>query len=129
MFDDANAWTHEVATKLGHENKQLAYHALRGVFHALRDRLPLQEAFDLAAQLPTLLRGVYFEGYRPAGKPEKYGRDGFLQRVNVELQKVDGESPERALDAVVSVLQQRVTTGEMDEVRHALPTDVQNLLP
>jgi len=34
-----------------------AYHGLRAVLHALRDRLPVPEAAHLGAQLPMLVRG------------------------------------------------------------------------
>ena len=128
MYEDANLWTHEVAKQLGHDNRQVGYHALRGVLFALRDRMPLEEVFGLAAQLPTVLRGIYFEGYNPANKPEKYGRDEFLQRVNADLQSVNGENPERATEAVFSVLSAHVGEGEMEHVRNVLPQDLQPLV-
>jgi uncharacterized protein (DUF2267 family) len=34
------------------------------VLHALRDRLTVEEASDLAAQLPMLIRGLYYETRR-----------------------------------------------------------------
>ncbi|MDQ1568071.1 MAG: hypothetical protein QOF96_2951, partial [Actinomycetota bacterium] len=53
------------------ERRQQSYHALTAVMHALRDRLTVEEASDLAAQLPALVRGLYYEGWKPAKVPVK----------------------------------------------------------
>src|SRR5271165_2158597 len=50
-----------------------AYRALRSVLYVLRDRLTPEQAVHLGAQLPILVRGTYYEGWRIAGKPS-YGR-------------------------------------------------------
>ena len=55
----------DVAGRLGTPGTRPAYHALRAVLHALRDRLPAPEAADLAAQLTTIVRGVFYEGFQP----------------------------------------------------------------
>ena len=55
-----NIWLNEIQEHLGWgEDHQRAYHALRAVLHALRDRLPVDHAAALAAQLPMLIRGFY----------------------------------------------------------------------
>lgn len=125
-----SAWLKRIGEELGHGDKQRAYHALRGVLFALRDRLSVEEAFDLSAQLPTLARGVFFEGYRPAGKPETYrSRDEFLRRVNEELEAVGGANPETVTRAVLTVLNEKVTEGEIEDVRHMLPSSIRDLWP
>lgn len=61
----------------------MAYHALRGVLFTLRDRPTPDEAAHLAAQLPLLVRGIYYEGYQPSNKPERYrDKDEWLRRVH-----------------------------------------------
>ena len=37
---------------------------IRAVFHALRNRLSHEESFQLLAQLPVSLKGVYVDGWR-----------------------------------------------------------------
>lgn len=128
-LNETNVWLAEIADELGRPDRQVAYHALRGVLHALRDRLPVGEAFDLAAQLPMLVRGFYFEGYRPGGKPGKLDRDAFLCRVRDALQPAGGANAQAAALAVFVVLGRHVSAGEIAQVRAALPRDLRALWP
>ena len=77
----AQQWVNELAEELGW-NKQRAYHLLKSVLTALRDWLSPEEVADLSAQLPTLIRGIYFEGWNPSLSPatERKKRD-FVIRV------------------------------------------------
>lgn len=129
-FHETNAWLNEIADEMEFPGQQVAYHALRGALFALRDRLAVDEALDLAAQLPMLIRGAYFEGYQPAGKPLTYrDRDEFLQRVEEELQPVGGADPEDAARAVFAVLNRHVSGGEVEDVRSMLPEAIRGLWP
>src|SRR5690606_30087969 len=101
---DTQGWLHEISREMNHPSLKVAYHALRGVLGALRDRLPIEEVHHLAAQLPVLVRGLYFEGYDPTGKPEKLDREAFLARVAAALSDVGGTNPETAARAVLRVL-------------------------
>jgi len=65
-IQDANIWVNEIMSELDWDDKHRAYILLRSTLHVLRDRLQPNECAHLAAQLPTLIRGIYFEGYRPA---------------------------------------------------------------
>lgn len=115
---------------MGHTDKQVAYHALRGVLFAMRDRLPVGEVMDVSAQLPVLIRGVLFEGYRAANKPESYrSRDEFLRRVGNELEVVDESDVEGATRAVFSMLSQKVSKGEIEDIQHLLPPSIRKLWP
>ena len=126
-LQETNGWLHEIAEQMGNPHKQMAYHALRGVLFALRDRLTVDEVFNLAAQLPMLIRGLYFEGYKVAGKPEKFHAEEFLARVHQELQKAGPANPEKAMRAVFTILDRHVTAGELDDIRAGLPQDVRRL--
>jgi uncharacterized protein (DUF2267 family) len=52
------------------ERRNQSYDALRGVLHALRDRLTVEEAAQLAAELQMLVRGIY----QPVGHPTPAAR-------------------------------------------------------
>ncbi|HEY7713558.1 MAG TPA: DUF2267 domain-containing protein, partial [Candidatus Binatia bacterium] len=50
-------WLNDIMTELDwHDQPHKAYLALRTVLHALRDRLTVEEAVQLGAQLPMLVR-------------------------------------------------------------------------
>lgn len=118
-----NAWLKELMEELRWGERADAYHALREVLHALRDRLPVNETAALAAQLPMLLRGVFYEGWHPAGKPLKLHKDAFLARLADALRGRPPAEPEEVFRAVLVVLSRHVSHGEIEAVRRALPAD------
>lgn len=127
-----NAWLNDLMRLLGTDNRQEAYHVLRGVLHALRDRLTVEETAHLGAQLPMLVRGFYYEGWDPSGKPlRERHKAQFLARIARELRATyrtqEGMDPERAVRAVFALLATRVTEGEIEDVKHLLPAEVQEL--
>jgi uncharacterized protein (DUF2267 family) len=123
-----NVWLHEIMERLGWVDKQRAYHALRSVLHALRDRLPVEGAAALAAQLPLLIRGIYFEGWHPAGKPIKERRkEHFLAHV-ADAFAGDFTEPEDIARAVLAVLANHVSAGEVTHLERLLPIEIRSLL-
>jgi uncharacterized protein (DUF2267 family) len=75
-------WINELDAMISWENKPRAYRLLKAVLHAVRDWLQVNDAMHLGAQLPTLLRGVYYEDWRPAATPVKTrDRASFLARI------------------------------------------------
>jgi uncharacterized protein (DUF2267 family) len=54
-----NAWLKEIMEATGLDRRR-AYRALAAVLHALRDRLTVDEVAQLGAQLPILVRGLYY---------------------------------------------------------------------
>ncbi|MFW5653250.1 MAG: DUF2267 domain-containing protein [Planctomycetota bacterium] len=110
------------------DSDEQAWSALRAVSQAVRDRLTVDEASHLAAQLPCLIRGVYFEGWSPSNVPVKArSRDQFLGLVNEKMSGGTSIAPQHAAEAVFRLLNDRITPGEVDDVRHMLPLEVQEL--
>ena len=125
-----NSWLKELMEELGWENRQRAYHALGAVLHALRDRLTVAEAADLGAQLPMLIRGLYYEGWSPKGKPVKERRkEDFLAHIAVAFGDDPKMFPEDVVWAVFKVLQRHVSAGEISDVKHVLPAEIRSLWP
>jgi uncharacterized protein (DUF2267 family) len=139
VFDNTtqktNEWLRDISQQLGVDNRRLAYLALRGTLHAVRDFLPLDESAQLSAQLPMLVRGLYFEGWNPSRTPEENrSQESFLSRVDEALERalwneeIDLDA-EQAARAVLRVLSERVSDGEIAQVQHVLPEPVRDLWP
>jgi len=122
-----NGWLSELMERLGCSRHD-AYVGLRATLHALRDRLPVDEVAQLGAQLPMLVRGFYYEGWDPTGKPvRERSREGFLAGIASELPSdVD---PEPVARAVFTVLATHVSAGEIEDVEHVLPARIRDLWP
>ena len=126
----AHEWLKEISGQLGENTTdQQAYAAMRGVLRALRDRLTPVEAAQLAAQLPVLVRGIFYESYDPGRTPLKIRhRDEFLDLVRLHMGNIDNVEPEAAARAVFAVLQRHVSAGEIDDVLAEMPGEIRNLL-
>jgi uncharacterized protein (DUF2267 family) len=127
-IERTNVWLSDLMKELDWEDHERAYHALRAVLHALRDRLSVQEATDLAAQLPMLVRGFYFEGWKPSGKPlRERSQEQFLAHIRDAFQNDILVDPEKIARAVFKVLVKHVTSGEIDDVKVNLPRKIREL--
>jgi len=126
-LDKTNAWLNLICERLG-PDRQRAYHALRSVLHVLRDRLTVDQACHLAAQLPMLVRGIYFEGYHPAGKPKvTRTQSEFLELVGAGLKGIRPIGTREAATAVFEVLEKFVGGPEIEQVKQALPSEIRKL--
>src|ERR671914_1128216 len=117
-----NSWLKSLMDELEWVDRQEAYSALQVTLHALRDRLTVEEVAQLGAQLPMLIRGFYYEGWDPTGKPLKERhKEEFLARIAEQFSGDDQADAEQVARAVFSVLSDRVTEGEIEDVKHVLP--------
>ena len=122
-------WLNEIGETIG-PDKQRCYHALRAVSFALRDRMPIEEAFHLSAQLPMLVRGIFWDGYRPAGSRKRYrSGDEFLEKVRTGIGDIGPVDPQACARAVFGVLDRHLGGSQIDHVKQALPEDVRKLFP
>ena len=122
-------WINDLDSRLGWEDKHRSYRLLRTVLQALRDWLPVNEAVDLGAQLPELLRGVYYEHWRPNATPVKHRKKAeFLARI-ADAFRNDPISTSNAVTAVFELLSDKIAAGEIEDVRHELPADIRGLWP
>jgi uncharacterized protein (DUF2267 family) len=125
-----NLWLKDLMEVLGWGQKQKAYDALRAVLHALRDRLTVDEVAHLGAQLPMLIRGIYYEGWDPAAKLESVRhKDEFLVRIRRQFRAEEDVDPEQIARAVFTILENRVTEGEIQDVESVLPAGLRELWP
>ena len=127
--EKANVWITEVAAGLETEDRHQAYRVLRAFLHVLRDRLPAPEAAQVAAQLPLLIRGLFYEGWQPARVPLRY-RDPveFVDRVAHEALLHGDTEASFAVTAAARVLRRHVSAGEIDDVLRTLPAGLRSLI-
>lgn len=111
------------------ERRNQSYAALRAVLHALRDRLIVEEAAQLGAQLPMLVRGIYYEGWDPNRVPVKMHRAGFLERVRREFPYEVPGGATAVVQTTIRVLRQHITEGEWVDVKSLMPKDLATVLP
>jgi uncharacterized protein (DUF2267 family) len=125
-----NIWLKDLLQQLGWEDHARAYHALAAVLHALRDRLSPEEATDLGAQLPMLLRGAYYEGWTVRNRRvlDRKKQD-FLAHIAAAFRGDERVNAEQVARAVFKVIAQHVTAGEIEDVKAGLPADVRSLWP
>jgi uncharacterized protein (DUF2267 family) len=125
---ETNLWLKAIMDGLHTDDRHLAYLALRATLHALRDRLGPENAVHLAAQLPMLVRGLYYEGWRMAGTPTKERtRSAFFEHVRGELPQGSAIDPNLAARSVFAVLSEKLDPGEVDKVIDRLPPELREL--
>jgi uncharacterized protein (DUF2267 family) len=125
----ANEWVADLERELDGADEALAWRVLRAYLQVLRDRLTIDEAAQLAAQLPHLLRGVFYEGFDPGHQPEKIrDRDAFLARLADRANLNDTSEAAQAAAAATRVLRRHVSQGEIDDVLAQLPKEIRQVL-
>lgn len=121
-------WLHAVAEQGQLDSTHRAYQVIRAVLHALRDRLSPDVAAHLSAQLPMLLRGLFYEGWDPTTTPQRMSLSEFLGRVEEEANLKGTSEAEDATRAVMAVLWDEVGEGTMEHLMSVLPRDFAVLL-
>jgi uncharacterized protein (DUF2267 family) len=119
-------WLHEIGRELGFDNERAAYAALRATLHAVRDRLPTELVAHLGAELPMLVRGIYYDGWHPSAVKLKAAHDeDFLDAMRRELRGHDElQHVEQVARTVLRVIDQRLEPGQVDHILGALPEPV-----
>ncbi len=122
-------WLKALIETGSYANEAEALAVLRAVLHQLRDRLTPEEAVDLGAQLPLIVRGIYYEGWRPSKTPERLrSQDEFLEGVSAKLAPHPiGAEP--ATRDVFCLLAQAIDSGEIGDVINQLPKGIKELWP
>ena len=125
----ADAWVKDMMAELGTNDADQGLAALRAGLHAFRDRLTVDGAAHLSAQLPLVIRGLFFEGWDPSDKPLRIRHEAeFLGLVRANYAPRADPPPQDIVGALFSVLRRHTAVGEMDKVLANLPHEVIALL-
>jgi len=128
-IEKTHIWINDLADELGSADNHEAYRVLRAFLHALRDHLRVDQAAQLAAQLPIFIRGVFYEGWDPSRTPE-HARDrtAFLMGIATEARLAGETQASFAVAAAGRVLRRHISEGETAKVLRALPKHLRELL-
>jgi len=127
---ETNQWLRIVMAELKTTNRHQAYAALRASLHALRDRIGPENAVHFGAQLPILLRGVFYEGWRPSETPTRERRlDDFVAYVESILGPKSVLDPYEAVRAGFAAIAWSVSFTEVLKLINVLPQDLKCLWP
>jgi len=118
-----NIWLNALMAELG-PDRQVAWKVLSTVLHKLRDRLPLSLAAHLGAQLPLVVRGVYYDQFEPAKLPVDCKLEAFIEEIAEWLSDARPIDPRLATQAVFALLSHRVERGQIEKIKDALPQDL-----
>jgi uncharacterized protein (DUF2267 family) len=123
-------WLGEIMEHHGPDRK-VAWHILTAVLRALRDRLPPEVAAHLGAELPLIVRGAYYDQYRPNHHPDRSTRslDAFLASIAEGMKNSRPVNPAEAAKSVFKVLTRHVDLGQTAKVRDTLPKEIRALWP
>lgn len=116
-------WLNEIEAELG-PDRQVAWKVLSVVLHKLRDRLPVPLAVHLGAELPLLVRGVYYDQFQPSKQPTDWDREAFVGEVQRWLSDIRPVNAEQAVRTVFGVLSRHIPRGQIDKIRDSLPEDL-----
>jgi uncharacterized protein (DUF2267 family) len=119
-----NLWLKDIATQMRTNDRHKAYAALRAVLHSLRDCLPMEEVAKFSAQMPLLITGVFFDGWKPRRKPVRMRRDEFYASIREQLRGQPNIDAGLAARAVFRVLEDHLSLGETEGLRRVLPTEI-----
>ena len=129
-IQETNIWLKALDQRLHFQDRHHAYNALRAVLHSLRDRLTPEAAVHLGAQLPMLVRGIYYEGWHMAGKPTKdHSAQEFADHVLEQLPPQFRIDPLTVTKGVFELLWEKLDPGESAKVIDHLPLPLRTLWP
>ncbi|MGW0230631.1 DUF2267 domain-containing protein [Actinopolymorpha singaporensis] len=121
-----HAWLHTVAQELGSDDPEFTFRAVRTWLHCVRDRLTVESAAHLAAQLPELLRGVFYDGWSPSRVPTKADAEETAERFAHEAMIPLGEVHPVAA-AVTAAMREQFSPGQLDTTFANLPVRLRAL--
>ncbi|WP_067833814.1 DUF2267 domain-containing protein [Nocardia lijiangensis] len=123
----AHVWLRRITEDLATEDRAFAYRLTRAWLHTVRDRLDVGSAAHVSAQLPELLRGIFFEGWVPAHVPVAHDPSSFLRQFG----QAAGVSEDEAYGLVWLVsdaMRELLSPGELEHVCTPFPDALRVLL-
>lgn len=110
------------------EDNHKALAGLRSVLQVLRDCLPLANSANFSAQLPILVRGLYFENWNYHDQPLRTRHQAeFLALIQQKLPMAPEIDAEIACKAVVQALQAIIDKDVIDNWLSGLTNEIKQI--
>jgi uncharacterized protein (DUF2267 family) len=123
-----NLWLKDIMSRIETTDRHLAYQILRATLHMIRDRVGPEHAVHFGAQLPMLIRGLYYEGWRIADTPTRTRiLEDFLDDIESEARRDLGADRKEIIKAVFQVIASRIDPGEVDKLIKVFPENLRSL--
>lgn len=127
---EAHEWVNDLAGRCGWTNEREVLRLLRTVLVNVRDHLPVNEMAQFSAQMPVILRGMFFEGWQPKKTPvnERHAAE-FIAAIEEKIGDVLDYRGEDDIVAVLRTINAHISRGEVEDVRACLPQQLRDLWP
>ncbi len=113
----------KVQDRIGPAQPEEARRAITATLSTLSERISGGEASDLAAQLPEELKEP---AQRSGEEAERFSYEEFLRRVG-EREGANTDTARDHASAVLTVLREAVTGGQLDDIAAQLPQEFASL--
>lgn len=131
-----NKFLKDLASELGgNQDTKKVSKVLSASFSALRNHLTLEESFQLLAQLPLALKGVYVHNWSPQKKRDiSRKKNDFIMEYLTYKDRysmhsvADMENGAKEIRAVFRTLKKYVSAGEFKNMESVLPSQLKKLL-
>lgn len=127
---EAHEWVNDLSGRTGWTNEREVLRLLRAVLSKVRDHLPTTEMAQFSAQLPIILRGMFFEGWQPKLIPvrERHAAE-FITAIEERVGNIADYRGQSDIKAVFNLINARISRGEVQDVRACLPQELRDLWP
>ncbi len=123
----AHIWVNDVAKEFDTDDREFAYGVLRAWLHTLRDRLTVEASARFAAQLPDLIRGVFYAGWNPTAVPDKCNAEVYALRFAKDA-CIAVDDVGKAAAATTAAVSRHLPATQVDKTFDHLPIDIRTLL-
>lgn len=123
-------WINELRERLDWSSSRDALRLMRVTLAQIRDHISHEEVAQLGAQMPLLVRGMFYEGWTPSRTPSPdRSADSFLEAITVRMDDVQEWRGVEDIGAVFRLLESRISEGELADVKANLPRHIRDLWP
>ncbi|WP_146589700.1 DUF2267 domain-containing protein [Puniceibacterium confluentis] len=123
-------WINELRERLDWSSSRDALRLLRVTLVQIRDHLGHDEVAQLSAQMPLLIRGMFFEGWQPSHVPVRDRKlEHFVSAIEDQVGDVQDWRGTKDIAAVFRTLDDKISEGEIRDIKACLPQSLRDLWP